>query len=82
MAKLNADCEAAYGRPFVACSMVEQAEALAAAEGSTMFTILKSLVVNGYFTSEVGSGALRGGANPMPGVYREVLYDAASGRWV
>lgn len=81
MAKLDADCEAAYGRGFAACSAAEQSEALAATEGSTMFTMLKSLVVNGYFTSELGAGTLPGGGNPMPGVYREVVLDAATGRW-
>jgi len=45
-----------------------------------MFTLLKSLVVNGYFTSELGATA-QAGYNPMPGVYREVVYDAATGRW-
>lgn len=81
MAKLDADCNAAYGRGFAACSAAEQTQALAATEGSTMFTMLKSLVVNGYFTSELGAGSLPGGGNPMPGVYRDVVYDAASGRW-
>jgi len=82
MARLEADCRAAYGKGFTDCSTTEQAEALTAVEGSTMFSMLKSLVVNGYFTSEAGAGTLPGGANPMPGVYREVVYDAASGRWV
>ena len=82
MAKLDADCIAAYRRGFAACSMAEQVEALAATEGSPMFTMLKSLVVNGYFTSETGASLLMGGGNAMPGVYREVVFDAASGRWV
>ncbi len=82
MARLDADCRAAYGKGFAACSTAEQAKALAAVEGSTMFAMLKSLVVNGYFTSEAGASTLPGGANPMPGVYREVVYDSASGRWV
>lgn len=82
MARLDADCEAAYGRGFAACSVAEQTEALAVTEGSAMFTMLKSLVVNGYFTSESGAGSLPGGANPLPGVYREVVYDTATGRWI
>lgn len=81
MAQLDADCEAAYGTAFAACSVAEQTQALAATEGSSMFTMLKSLVVNGYFTSEAGASTLPGGGNPMPGVYREVVYDAATGRW-
>jgi hypothetical protein len=81
MAKLDADCKAAFGKGFAACSMAERTQALAATEGSTMFTMLKSLVVNGYFTSQLGAGSLPGGGNPMPGVYREVVYDVASGRW-
>jgi len=82
MAKLDADCKAAFGAGFAACSASERTQALAATEGSAMFTMLKSLVVNGYFTSETGASALAGGDNAMPGVYREVVYDAASGRWV
>lgn len=82
MSQLDADCIAAYGTGFAACSGAQQVEALAAKEGSTMFVMLKSLVVNGYFTSEQGAGSLPGGGNPLPGVYREVVYDAASGRWV
>ncbi|MGH8495473.1 MAG: gluconate 2-dehydrogenase subunit 3 family protein [Gammaproteobacteria bacterium] len=82
MAKLDADCKAAFGKGFAACSVAEQTEVLAATEDSTMFTVLKSLVVNGYFTSELGAGSLPGGGNPMPGVYREVVYDAATGRWI
>lgn len=81
MAKLDADCRSAYGRHFVDCDAAERAEALAAAEDSEMFTVLKSLVVNGYFTSEVGARS-QPGYNPMPGVYREVVYDASAGRWV
>ena len=81
MAKLDADCKAAYEQGFAACSVAERTQALAATEGSTMFTVLKAIVVNGYFTSELGSSSLPGGGNPMPGVYREVVYDAASGRW-
>ena len=81
MAKLDADCKAAFGAGFAACSVAEQAQALAATEGSTMFTMLKSLIVNGYFTSEPGASSLPGGGNPMPGVYREVVYDTATGRW-
>lgn len=81
MASLDADCKAAYGNGFAALTAAEQAKALAATEGSTMFTLLKSLVVNGYFTSEVGAATLPGGSNPMPGVYREVVYDDATGRW-
>lgn len=81
MAKLDADCRAAHGEGFAACGAAEQTQALAAVQGSTMFSMLKSLVVNGYFTSEAGASTLPGGANPMPGVYREVVYDAASGRW-
>lgn len=82
MAALDAGCRGTYGRGFAACSKAQQTKALAALEGSAMFTMLKSLVVNGYFTSEAGAATLPGGANPMPGVYREVVYDAASGRWV
>jgi len=82
MAKLDADCKAAYGKGFVACSVAERTQALAATEGSTMFTVLKAIVVNGYFTSELGASSLPGGGNPMPGVYREVVYDAVTGRWV
>jgi hypothetical protein len=81
MAKLEADCRAAFGKGFAACSAAQQTDALAATEGSTMFTMLKSLVINGYFTSRLGAGSLPGGANPMPGVYREVVLDAATGRW-
>ena len=81
MAKLDADCKATYGKGFTVCDVPEQTAALAATEGSTMFTMLKSLIVNGYFTSELGAGSLPGGGNPMPGVYREVVYDAATGRW-
>src|SRR5690606_38344364 len=58
MAALDADCWQTYGKPFAACSTAEQAQALAAMEGSTMFTVLKSLVVNGYFTSEAGADTL------------------------
>jgi hypothetical protein len=61
--------------------VAERTQALAATEGSTMFTVLKAIVVNGYFTSELGASSLPGGGNPMPGVYREVVYDAATGRW-
>lgn len=82
MAKLDADCKEAFGKGFAACSVPERTQALAATEGSTMFTMLKSLVVNGYFTSEAGASSLPGGGNPMPGVYREVVYDAAAGHWV
>lgn len=82
MATLDADCKAAYGKGFAACSTVEQTKALAATGGSTMFTMLKSLVVNGYFTSETGASLLNGSGNPMPGVYREVVYDSATGSWV
>jgi gluconate 2-dehydrogenase gamma chain len=82
MAKLDADCKSAYGKGFAACSTAEQVEALAATQGSPMLTMLKSLVVNGYFTSETGASVLTGGGNGMPGVYREVVYDAASGNWV
>ncbi|HLU05618.1 MAG TPA: gluconate 2-dehydrogenase subunit 3 family protein [Woeseiaceae bacterium] len=82
MANLDADCEATYGKGFAACSMAEQVEALAATEGTPMFTMLKSLVVNGYFTSETGAKLLTGAGHGMPGVYREVVYDAASGGWV
>ena len=81
MAKLDADCRSAYGKGFAACSRAEQVEALAATEESPMFTMLKSLVVNGYFTSELGASS-QPGYNPMPGVYREVVYEAATGRWV
>jgi hypothetical protein len=81
MRKLDADCKAAYGKGFAACSVSEQTETLAATEGSAMFTMLKAIVVNGYFTSEPGASSLPGGANPMPGVYREVVLDAATGRW-
>jgi hypothetical protein len=81
MRKLDVDCEAAYGKGFAACSVSEQTEALAATEGGAMFTMLKAIVVNGYFTSELGAGSLPGGANPLPGVYREVVLDAATGRW-
>ena len=80
MATLDADCRRAHGKGFAACSADQQAEALAATEGSTMFTVLKSLVVNGYFTSRLGATS-RPGYNPLPGVYREVVYDAATGRW-
>ena len=80
MAKLDTDCRAAYGKAFVDCSEAEQAATFAATEGSTMFSTLKSLVVNGYFTSELGATS-QAGYNPMPGVYREVVYDAATGRW-
>lgn len=80
MAKLDADCRAAHGRRFVDCSDAEQTDALAATEGSEMFTLLKSLVVNGYFTSELGARS-QPGYNPMPGVYREVVFDASTGRW-
>lgn len=81
MAKLDADCNAAYDRGFAACSVAERTQALAATEGSTMFTMLKAIVVNGYFTSEAGASSLPGGGNPMPGVYREVVCDPATGRW-
>lgn len=81
MAKLDADCKAAYGTGFAACSVAEQTQALTATGGSTMFTMLKSLVINGYFTSRLGAGSLPGGANPLPGVYREVVLDSATGRW-
>jgi hypothetical protein len=79
--KLDADCQADYGKRFARCSEAQQVEALAATEGSTMFTTLKSLVVNGYFTSELGARS-QPGYNAMPGVYREVVYDASTGRWV
>ena len=79
MAKLDADCMAAYGKAFPACSNAQQAEALAATEGSSMFTMLKALVIHGYFTSKLGASAQRG-YNPMPGVYREITYDATAGR--
>ena len=81
MARLDADCQSAYGKGFVDCGDAQRTQALAATEGSTMFTMLKSLVVNGYFTSEPGAGSLPGGGNPMPGIYREVVYDAGTGRW-
>jgi hypothetical protein len=80
LAKLNADCKTEYGKVFADCTEAEQAEALAATEGSNMFTLLKGLVVTGYFTSELGSTTQRD-YQPMPGVYREVVYDAATGRW-
>lgn len=80
MAKLDADCRAAFGKSFVDCGEDEQTDALAATEGSTMFTTLKSLVVNGYFTSRLGATS-QPGYNPMPGVYRDVVLDAATGRW-
>ena len=80
MGKLDTDCKTEYGKGFAACSTAEQVEALAATEGSPMFTMLKSLVVNGYFTSETGASVLTGSGG-MPGVYREVVYDAASGSW-
>ena len=80
MATLDTDCRAAHGREFLDCSTAEQTAALAATEGSPMFSTLKSLVVNGYFTSELGATS-QAGYNPMPGVYREVVYDAATGRW-
>lgn len=81
MARLDQACESDHGRRFAACSETEQAGALAAAEGTEMFAMLKSLVVNGYFTSELGATS-QPGYNPMPGVYREVVYDATTGRWV
>jgi hypothetical protein len=81
MAKLDKECRSAYGKDFADCSEAEQTEALAASQGSTMFTTLKTLVVNGYFTSELGATS-QAGYNPMPGIYKEVVYDASSGRWV
>lgn len=81
MAALDRACLETRGRRFAACGEAEQAEALAAVEGSEMFAVLKSLVVNGYFTSELGATS-QPGYNPMPGVYREVVYDAATDRWV
>jgi hypothetical protein len=80
LAKLDAGCKSEYGKVFADCSEAEQTEALAATEGSDMFTLLKGLVVTGYFTSELGSTTQRD-YQPMPGVYREVVYDAATGRW-
>lgn len=81
MAELETDCQTDYGKAFINCSKSEQSQALAATEGSTMFATLKSLVVNGYFTSELGASS-QTGYNPMPGIYKEVVYDATSGRWV
>jgi glucoside 3-dehydrogenase (cytochrome c) hitch-hiker subunit len=80
MARLDADSRSAHGRGFADLDEDQQAEALAATEGSTMFSMLKSLVVNGYFTSELGATS-QPGYNPMPGVYKEVVFDAATGRW-
>ena len=80
LAKLDTDCKSEYGKVFAECNEAEQTEALAATEGSDMFTMLKGLVVTGYFTSELGATSQRD-YNPMPGVYREVVYDASTGRW-
>lgn len=80
MDQLDADCRADYGTRFARCSEADQAAALAATEGSTMFSTLKGLVVSAYFTSEVGARS-QAGYNAMPGVYREVIYDASTGRW-
>jgi gluconate 2-dehydrogenase gamma chain len=81
MAALDEDCASAFGGSFAACTEAQRTEALARTEGSDMFAILKSLTVNGYFTSEVGATS-QPGYNPMPGVYREVVFDKATGRWV
>ena len=81
MADLDEACLAAFRQPFARCSPAEQTEALAAMQDTTMFVMLKSLVVNGYFTSELGATS-QPGYNAMPGVYREVVYDSALGRWV
>lgn len=80
LAGLDADCRARHGRDFLACTAGEQTAALAATEGSEMFAMVKTLVVNGYITSEAGATS-QAGYNPMPGVYREVVFDAATGRW-
>jgi gluconate 2-dehydrogenase gamma chain len=80
LVELDRDCQAAYGKGFAACTPAEQAEALAAVEDGTMFKMMKSLVVNAYFTSEVGVNA-QSGYNPMPGVYKELVLDATTGRW-
>lgn len=81
MSALDRQCMATHSTPFADCSTAEQAEALTAFQESPMFDMLKSLVVNGYFTSEVGATA-QAGYNPMPGVYREVIYDPEQDRWV
>jgi hypothetical protein len=81
MARLDQDCKSAYGKGFAECGESNPAAALAATQDSTMFTTLKALVVNGYFTSELGATS-QAGYNPMPGVYREVIYDATTGQWV
>jgi gluconate 2-dehydrogenase gamma chain len=81
LAALDADCRTRWGTGFAGCTHAAQTEALAAAAGSEMFGLVKTLVVNGYITSEVGATS-QPGYNPMPGVYREVVLDAASGRWV
>lgn len=81
MAALDQDCVDRFGTRFAACTEAEKTEALARTEDGEMFAVLKSLVVNGYFTSELGATS-RPGYNPMPGVYREIVYDAATGRWV
>lgn len=80
LAALDANCREKWGTGFAGCTHAAQAEALAGSEESEMFGMLKTLVVNGYITSEAGATS-QAGYNPMPGVYREVVYDAASGRW-
>jgi hypothetical protein len=81
MAKLDRDCRSVYGQGFAECGEPEQVAALAAMESSNMFATLKALVVNGHFTSELGATS-QAGYNPMPGVYREVVFDATTGQWV
>ncbi len=80
MLALDDACFEKHGRGFAACSADEQAVALGAVQDSEMFKVLKSLVVNGYFTSELGATS-QPGYDPMPGVYKEVVYDATTGRW-
>lgn len=80
MRALDDACFDKHGRGFAACAAAEQVSALSAVQDGEMFKVLKSLVVNGYFTSELGATS-QPGYDPMPGVYKEVVYDAATNRW-
>lgn len=80
MRALDDACVNDYGRGFAACTAAEQVSELTRVQDGEMFKVLKSLVVNGYFTSEPGATSQHG-YDPMPGVYKEVVLDAATGRW-
>ena len=81
MAALDSESRAKFGKAFANATNAEQTDMLTAFEDTPMFSLLKPLVVNGYFTSEVGATS-QAGYNPMPGVYAEVVYDAEQDQWI